>query len=71
MTPSPEQPRHTFVRSSLWSMDEIMELLAAWWAEKKTKAKSMGAVPICIRMASARSRVAASVSVLRESAVAN
>jgi len=71
MTPSPEQPRQTFARSSLCSMAEMVEALAAWWEEKKTKARSMGAVPICIKMASERSRVAASVSVLRESAVAN
>src|SRR5207248_9828551 len=65
-TPSPEQPRQTFARSSFWSIAEIMAILLVWWIEKKTNARSMGVVPICIRMASARSRVAASVSVLRE-----
>jgi len=52
-------------------MAEISEMLEAWWGEKKRKARSIGAVPIWIRMESASSLVAVLVSVMRESAVAN
>lgn len=53
------------------SVVDRVSALDAWWAEKKTQARSIDAEPILALTSSARSDAAAAVSGFRESAAAN